>query len=315
MSLLQVLAALIFQNFQSAASWREKTIQMNNPNIRGIIAMCFAMAFFVMNDIFVKLAGASWPVHQIMAIRGAMASALVLGYIFYLGQQGQLKELLHPLVILRGLCESIVAFTFITALVSMPLADVTAILMISPLLITIAGAFFLGEDVRWRRWLAVAVGFVGMLLVVRPSGADFTFATVMAIISACGVAVRDLITRAVPSSVPSLIVTLCSTIAVMLAGMTISVFNPLVAYNAIAFCYCIGAALTVALGNYAMVIAFRNVEVSVVAPYRYTLIIWAVLGGYLVFGNNPAAIAWLGIILIIISGIYTMNREKRAKNR
>jgi drug/metabolite transporter (DMT)-like permease len=288
---------------------------MQNPNIRGIIAMWLAMAFFVINDIFVKLAGESWPVHQIMAVRGIMASSLVLGYIFYLGQQGQLKELLHPLVILRGLCESMVAFTFITALISMPLADVTAILMISPLLITIAGAFFLGEDVRWRRWLAVAVGFVGMLLVVRPGGADFTFATVLAIISACGVAVRDLVTRAVPATVPSLVVTVCSTIAVMLAGMTLSAFKPLAAYNATAFYHCIGAALTVALGNYAMVMAFRNVEVSAVAPYRYTLIIWAVFGGYLVFNNSPTPVAWLGIILIIGSGVYTINREKKAKNR
>jgi drug/metabolite transporter (DMT)-like permease len=288
---------------------------MQNSNMRGIIAMCLAMAFFVVNDIFVKLAGAIWPVHQIMAVRGLMASALVLGYIFYLGQHKQLNELLHPLVILRGLCESMVAFTFITALISMPLADVTAILMISPLLITIAGAFFLGEDVRWRRWMAVAVGFLGMLLVVRPGGADFTFATVLAIISACGVAVRDLITKAVPSTVPSLVVTFCSTLAVMAAGMTISIFKPLVAYNTMAFFYCIGAALTVALGNYAMVMAFRNVDVSVVSPYRYTLIVWAVLGGYLAFDKVPSPLAWLGITLIVGSGIYTMNRERKAKNR
>jgi drug/metabolite transporter (DMT)-like permease len=288
---------------------------MTNPNIRGIIAMCLAMAFFVANDIFVKLAAASWPVHQIMAIRGVMASSLVLGYIFYMRQQGQMRELLHPLVILRGICESLVAFAFITALVSMPLADITSILMISPLLITIAGAFFLGEDVRWRRWLAITVGFVGMLLIVRPGGADFNFATLLAIISAFGVAARDLITRAMPSTVPSLMVTLSSTVAVMLAGIALSVVKPLAAYEAIAFYHCVGAALTVALGNYATVMAFRNVEVSVVAPYRYTLIIWAVLGGYLVFGNSPAPIAWLGIFLIIGSGIYTMNRERLAKNR
>jgi drug/metabolite transporter (DMT)-like permease len=288
---------------------------MPTGNIRGIIAMCFAMALFILNDIFVKLAAATWPVHQILIMRGAMASALVFGFILWARQLGQLKEILHPLVIVRGVVESIVAYAFITALITMPLADVTSILMISPLLITAAGAFFFGEDVRWRRWMAIGIGFAGMLLVVRPGGADFSFATILAILSAFGVAGRDLLTRAMPSTIPSLLVTLSSTVAVMLAGLGIALFQPLVAYNSDGMFYCTLAAVTVASGNYATVMAFRNVEVSVVAPYRYTLIIWAVLGGYIVFGDGPAPIAWLGIFMIIASGIYTIHREKTARNR
>jgi drug/metabolite transporter (DMT)-like permease len=284
-------------------------------NIRGIIAMCLAMALFILNDIFVKLASNHWPVHQILIIRGVMATILVFGLIFYFREQGRIKEILHPLVVLRGIVESFVAYAFITALTTMPLADVTSILMISPLLITAAGAFFFGEDVRWRRWMAIAVGFVGMLLVVRPGGSDFSFATILAILSAFGVAGRDLLTRVMPKTIPSLLVTLSSTMSVMIAGIGVSLVKPLVGYDSNAMIYCAGAAITVALGNYATVMAFRDVEVSVVAPYRYTLIIWAVLGGYLVFGNGPAPIAWLGIFLIIASGLYTINRERIAKSR
>jgi drug/metabolite transporter (DMT)-like permease len=279
-------------------------------NLKGILSMCVAMALFVLNDMFVKLAATIWPVHQIMMIRGFMATAVVLSLVFWAGEHRFWGEMRKPLLLLRGTVEGMVALSFITALTVMKLADITAILMISPLLITIAGAIFFGETIRWRRWMAVGIGFAGMLLVVRPTGEDFGPMTMLAILSAIGVAGRDLLTRAMPSSIPSLLVALSSTIATALIGLAISCVQPLVAYDGVAMLYSVLAAVTVGLGNYAAVLAFRDVEVSVVAPFRYSVIIWAVIGGYLVFGDGPAPIAWLGILLIVGSGLYTMYRER-----
>jgi drug/metabolite transporter (DMT)-like permease len=288
---------------------------MLSANLRGIIAMCTAMALFVVNDAFVKLAAKSWPVHQIMVIRGVFA-VCILGCVVILAREhNRLGVLKQPLVLARCLIEGFVAFTFISALSVLPIADVTAILLISPLLITVAGAFFFGEDVRWRRWMAVCVGFIGMLLVVRPGGETFNAATLLALASTAGVAVRDLLTRSLPASVPSLIVALGTSTATMVTGAVISAFQPWQAYDGKTLAYTAVAAITVAIGNYAIILAFRNVEVSVVSPFRYTVIIWAVIAGYIGFGDVPVLAAWGGIALIVGSGLYTLYREQITRLR
>jgi drug/metabolite transporter (DMT)-like permease len=288
---------------------------MLSANLRGIIAMCAAMALFVVNDSFVKLAAKLWPVHQIMVVRGAFAVSIILGLIFAAREHRRFGALKQPLVMARCLIEGFIAFTFISALAALPIADVTAILLISPLLITVAGAFFFGEDVRWRRWMAVGIGFMGMLLVVRPGGTGDHSAALLALVSTCGVVIRDLLTRSLPASVPSLIVAFGTSLATMATGVAISAFRPWQAYDTGTMFYALIAALTVALGNYAIILAFRNVEVSVVSPFRYTVIVWAVIAGYIGFGDAPAPIAWAGIALIVGSGLYTLYREQRTRLR
>ncbi|MGL4637870.1 MAG: DMT family transporter [Beijerinckiaceae bacterium] len=286
-----------------------------NSNSRGILAMCMAMALFVVNDAFVKLATTSWPVHQIMVVRGLFATLIAFTMVVAQGQTAKMPLLARPSVLLRCVTEGFVALTFISALASLPIADVTAILLLSPLLITVAGALFLGEDVRWRRWVAVMVGFAGMLLVVQPQGGSAGMATVLAFLSTLGVAARDIFTRRLSSDIPSSIVAVGTTIATTLTGVALSLFLPWAGFDWTTMLYILGAAITVATGNYAIIIAFRDVEVSVVSPFRYTVILWAVIAGYLVFGDVPGAVALLGIALIVCSGIYTLYREQVTKMR
>ncbi len=284
-------------------------------NTRGIVAMSLAMALFVVNDAFVKLATISWPVPQIMVLRGVCASLIALGMVFMLREQHQLGKLRRPLVLLRCTTEGFVAVTFISALAVLPIADVTAILLLSPLLITVAGAFFFKEDVRWRRWIAVMIGFAGMLLVVQPGGSSFGQATLLAFLSTLGVAARDILTRRLPMDIPSSAVAFGTTIATTLTGLLLSIFRPWAAFDWQTMVYILGAAVTVALGNYAIIVAFRDVEISVVSPFRYTVILWAMIAGYLIFDDIPQPVAWLGIALIVGSGIYTLYREQVTRMR
>jgi drug/metabolite transporter (DMT)-like permease len=281
-----------------------------NVNMRGILAMSLAMALFVINDTFVKLATVAWPVSQIMVMRGLCATLIALGMVFLQREQKNLIELRQPLVLLRCGTEGFVAVTFISALAVLPIADVTAILLLSPLLITMAGAILFKEDVRWRRWIAVMVGFAGMLLVIQPGGSSYGLATLLAFLSTLGVAARDLFTRRLPTSIPSSVVACGTTIATTLTGALLSVFWPWAGFDWHTMAYILGAAVTVALGNYAIIVAFRDGEVSVISPFRYTVILWAVIAGYFIFDDVPQPVAWLGIALIVGSGIYTLYRER-----
>ncbi|HRE21578.1 MAG TPA: DMT family transporter [Rhabdaerophilum sp.] len=281
-------------------------------NLRGIVAMMLAMGLFVINDTLVKLARVHWDAGQIMAVRGFFGLALMAIWLRQSHALGKLNLVLRPPMLGRGALEAGIAATFITALGFMPLAEITAILMLAPLLITALSMIFFGEKVGWRRWSAVVVGFLGMLLVVRPGDGAFPlFALVLAFVSVLGVAARDITTRRLPLDVPTAVIALMSIIGTTLAGLILSLFGdgwrPITPQLAVI----IGsAALFVAMGNYAIVAACRDAELSVVSPFRYVVIIWAVLLGILVFGDWPSPIALAGIALIGISGLYTLHRER-----
>jgi drug/metabolite transporter (DMT)-like permease len=278
--------------------------------LMNILAMCAAMALFVANDTLVKIAAVHWPAHQIMFLRGLFALGVTFSLVVAMRELEGMQFLKRPLVALRCGIEGFVAFTFITALALMPIADITAILLLSPLLITVAAAFFFKEQVRWRRWLAVIIGFVGMLLVVQPGGNSLGWPALLALGSTFGVAARDLLTRRLPPEVPSTVVAFGTTLATTLTGGCVWLFNPGAPVTVEPLMACAAAAVLVALGNLAIVYAFRRVETSLVSPYRYTVIVWAVLSGYLVFGDVPTVLSWAGIGLIVGSGLYTLYREQ-----
>lgn len=277
--------------------------------------MCAAMAFFVANDTLLKLASADLPVHQLLFLRGSMATVLVMTAVLIRGEHKAWRSLRHPLVALRGLMECFVAFTFIGALSLLNIADLTAISLLAPLLITAFGAIFLKEDVRWRRWAAVGVGCLGMLLVVRPGGGVFGPAALLALVSTVAVAARDLMTRRLPVEAPTLLVTASTIVLLTALSGLVSLALPSAPVRAEVVALLAGSAVLVIAGNFAIVAAFRGVEVSAVSPFRYSAIVWAVVASWLVFGEFPSSIGWLGIALIVGGGLYAMHRETVAARR
>lgn len=281
-------------------------------NLRGIIAMVIGMAAFVINDALVKLVREEWETGQILAVRGAFALVLLILWFGTAGRYRQVMLIADRVVAMRALLESVVAILFISALGQLALADITAILMLAPLIITGLSMAFFGEKVGWRRWLAVAVGFAGMLLVIQPGGNAMPFwPAMMAIASAVCVALRDSATRLMPPRVTALAATMATTLATTATGLALA--NATGTWKPLSFAAAwplAAAAIFVLIANVAMIEAHRDVDLSVVSPFRFSVIVWAVLLGIVVFGEWPTPLALGGIVLIAGSGLYTLHREQ-----
>lgn len=279
-------------------------------NRRGIIAMLVAMVMFSTNDVLTKLARETMGVGQVMALRGAFAMLITFAMIAWFGEVRRLRLAFSPRVVARGTSELVIAVLFILALGQMPLADLNAIMQSTPLLMGLFLSLLGLEKMGWRRWTAMLVGFAGVLLVVRPGGSSFDIYTLAAFGSAAIVAGRDIATRRFAADIPTVLILTASIFMVMLGGGVIAIFEGWSPVSAPALLTLAFAALFVVLGNYAMITAFRNVEIAVVSPFRYSIILWGALGGYFVFGEVPHVSAAIGAVLIVASGIYTVQRER-----
>lgn len=280
-------------------------------NARGILAILAAMAFFVINDTFVKLASEELGTAQIIFIRGSFAIAMVLVLAFATGALKEWPRHGWGVMALRTVGEIGGTVLFLTALFHMPIANVTAILQAMPLLMTVWSALMLGEVVRWRRWLAVIAGFVGMILVVQPGTGAFDVYALIAVASLLFSSMRDLCSRFLPATIPTVFVALVSMVSVTVVGGAWAATEPWAPVSGRVLAYLVCAAVLLTGGFYFIIEAMRHGEMSVVAPFRYSIILWAIALGYLVWGQLPDMMAIAGIVLIVASGTYVFYRESR----
>jgi drug/metabolite transporter (DMT)-like permease len=283
-------------------------------NRRGILATLLAGVFWTCTDAFGKLATDAYPTGEIMAIRGMFAVALAVAVVVATGHARVLwrgaRLFVSPVVSIRALFDAAVVLTFYKALPHMQLGNITAISQTTPIIMTLMAAALGMERIGWRRFLAISAGFSGVMLIVKPSADGLTLYAVLAVVSAALVAARDLLTRYIDPAIPSPIIALMTAVAGGLAGLALSAteeWQPLVVTPTL---YLVLAGLLVTLGNLSIVIAFRNTDVGVIAPFRYFGILMALLLGYMIFGDLPDVISIAGIVLIMASGIYTMHRER-----
>lgn len=279
-------------------------------NRRGVLAMIGAMAAFVVNDALVKLATSAYPTGQVLAIRGLFAVAAALLLLRGTSGFADLKALRNPLVLARGALEGVIAFTFITALAHLPLANITAILQAASLIVVALAALLGVEQVGWRRWLAIGVGFIGVLVIVRPAADGFTIYSLVALASAVLVGFRDLMTRRISAQVPSGVIALSTTIVVCAMGWLLGmaeVWRPLRLTETL---YLIGAAAFVALGNFGIIVAYRDADVSLVSGFRYMVLVFAIIVGIVIWGDWPDLASLTGAALIVGSGLYTLHRQR-----
>jgi drug/metabolite transporter (DMT)-like permease len=279
-------------------------------NRRGIIAMLTAMSLFCCNDALMKLAREAFPTGQAVTLRTGFAIVAGLVMVAMMGDWRKLPSGLRPLVLGRGAVEALCAVTFIWALGLLPLATITAILMASPLLIVVLAVLLRIETVGWRRTIALAVGFVGVLIVMRPSADGFSLAALIALASAFLVAIRDLMTRMIGDDVPSTVISLTTTVIVGSLSLSLGTLETWQSPWRIELLYLGLAALLVTAGGFCIISAFRNTDVGVVAGYRYSVVLVAVLIGWLVWSETPDRIAFAGIALIVGSGLYTLHRQR-----
>lgn len=287
-----------------------------SDNMRGAVLMMASMAAFTVNDTFFKTVADDVPLLQAIMIRGAMTSLLIAGLAAFrrvLWARIPLAD--WKIIGWRTFAEIGSTYFFLSALIHMPIANLSAILQSLPLAITLAGVMFFGEKVGWRRYGAIAIGFAGVLLIVRPGTEGFDIYSLYGLVAVAFVVLRDLSTRRLSRAVPSVSVALITAVSVTCFGafgIAIEGWQP-TGFETVARLS--GASFFIVGGYLLSIMVMRVGEIAVVSPFRYTSLIWAIMLGYLVFGNVPDNWTIFGSIIVVGMGIYTFYRERQLQKR
>ena len=282
-------------------------------NLRGITLMLLSMSLFAVEDMFLKWAASDLPVGMVIFVAGAFGAPVFALLARIEGKRVLVPAALQRPVLFRNAGEMIATYAYINALAVVDLSTVSAVLQATPLAVTLGAALFLGESVGWRRWSAIAVGFAGVLLVVRPGLEGFRPEALWVLVSVAGLALRDLAARAIPTDCSTAQVSCWGLVSVALLGAVMMVPGGAVTPDWSQIGVLFGALVFGTAGYWAVVAATRTGEVSVVAPFRYARLIFAMTIGVFVFEERPDTLMLAGAALIIGSGLYAFARERARK--
>ena len=282
-----------------------------SPNLRGALFMTLSMAAFTLNDACVKLVAETVPLFQVIFLRGLGTTILLAIFVqMTTGLRPSWPRRDRPLIAGRTLAEIAAMVTFTLALTNMAIANATAILAALPLVVTLGAALVFGDKVGWRRLSAICIGFVGVLLIVQPGTDGFNIWSLLVLLSVLVITARDLFTRAFSPAVPTMTVAVLTAGAVCLVGGVLSLFTPWVALD-LREAALIAAAAVLIIGGYVFgIMVMRVGEVGFVSPFRYTSLIFALILGLVVFDEFPNALALIGGVIVVSTGIFTLLRER-----
>lgn len=286
-------------------------------NLRGILLVIVAMAAFTVEDMFIKQLSVTIPVGQILIVLGC-GSAVIFAVLSRAGGQRLFAPAAwRPIFLLRAFCEAIAALCFTTALSLVDISVVASVFQATPLVITMGAALFLREQVGWRRWSAICLGFLGVLMIIRPGLAGFNPSALFVLGSVVAVAARDLLTRRIDAAVSSTVVSFQGFSVLVPTGALLLWFTPdqLQPVQVTQALMLGGGVIFGAIGYYGIVSAMRIGDASAVTPFRYTRLLFSLLVGVVVFGERPDVLTLLGAALIIGTGLYTFLRERQLARR
>ena len=268
------------------------------------------------NDAMAKYLTQSYPVGQVMALRGLSIIILLIAFLFLMNNLQALKFFSWKGHFLRAGAMTGSTFLFITGLSLLPITDAIAIAFVAPILTTILGVVVLREAVSWKRWAAIFVGFFGVIIILQPTSDAFKIAAIAPLGAAAFGAVRDVITRAISGSENSLSILFTSMLMITIAGF---LTYPL-GWSAVKPSHIwifITSSLLVGLAQYLMIEAFRLGEVALISPFKYSSLLWATLIGLVIWNDLPSKHVVLGAFILILSGIYLLRNEvtNGGKNR
>ena len=285
----------------------------SNNHFKGIIFMLLASLCFAINDTLVKYAvkqiGNDFSLFNIIFIRGIFTSLLILISIYFYKRINLRKLLNNKRSYTRGLFEILAAFCFLTSLMLMPMADVYTLLNTAPLIITATGAIFLKEKVGIRRWSAVIIGFIGVLIVINPGNLKFGFIFILPILAAISLTLRDVITKGYKDSSDSLEIIFVTSLLVTISFGIVSLFFPIdISYKIMFFILISSIFLT--LAYLFSVLTIFNAPLSLTSSTRYSVIVFGMILGYIFFYEIPSTNMILGAIIITLSGLFVIKMEK-----
>jgi drug/metabolite transporter (DMT)-like permease len=280
--------------------------------MRGVLCMTAGALVLTVNDGMAKYLTESYPVGQVMALRGVSIVILLAAFYLSTGQVAALRVNRWSHQLTRAALMTGSTICFVTGLSLLPIADAIAISFAGPLLTVALAIPFLGESVGWRRWVAILVGFAGVLVMVQPTGDAFRIAALAPIGAAVFGATRDVMTRRMSGTETSSSILMISTTFVTLAGFCSWPFGwqPIQGEHLWIFAV---SGLFVGGAQYLMIEGFRLGEVALVAPFKYTTLIWAVIIGAVFWGDIPGIEVLLGAVLVVGGGLYLLRSEAMTK--
>ena len=303
----------------------------SNSNVKGVGLLVLAMFVLSLQDIAIKWIGGDYPILEIVIFRNLIALPCTLLLFRLEGGKGLPTTQRHKLEYVRGFLLFLSFTTYMMGLAALPLADVAAIRNSAPLFITFLSVVMLGEKVGPRRWLALIVGFVGVLLIVRPGAATFNIGSIFVLLATLFYALNVMITRRLGTSDSSATMAYYSTLVYLIAAFILAplaIFAGEVpgAHPSIAFLFrawamptlldlviMSGLGLIWAIGMYLIARAYSLAQASVAAPFEYVTLLFGVLWGLTIWREIPTWATWAGAVLTILSGLYILYRERRER--
>ena len=282
--------------------------------LRGIFYMLLCQFSFATNDAFVKVIYQSYDeifvLNQIIFIRGIFTLLFILLFLYIK------KELNFKLIFtsnelrVRGVLESLAALFFFIGIALLPFANVYILLSMAPILLTAFGAIFLNEKVRWKRWSAVLLGFIGVIVVINPGQLESSYYFIFPIIAAIMLSIRDMYTKNFKKDYPSLQIAFmtCFVVTILFGLLSIYKFYD---FNLMDIFILFIAAFFLALGYIFSVATIKIALVSATSTFRYSVILWGILYGYFLFDEVPSSNSYIGALIIIISGLIIISRQKK----
>ena len=283
---------------------------MISENTKGAFLISLAAACYVMSDIFMKFLSSEISMFQITFLRGLLVTFFLFSYCYISKASFFIREWKDRFVIgIRSILEVIMTYTFLAALFNMNVANANAILQLIPLMVLLGSFAFLRQSPKTHEWIAVLVGCLGAVIIIRPGALDFNFYTIHALVAVFCLAARDLLTVRLNKKIPSNIVAFYSALMLTLASFLLSKeavhFGDL--SNSLFLLY---TAIFVSIGYIASVAAMRFGDVTFVSPFRYTALLWAMAMGFIFFQEIPKFTTLLGGLIIILAGIYIFYKSK-----
>ncbi|WP_169544593.1 DMT family transporter [Sneathiella aquimaris] len=286
-------------------------------NIRGTLFMVLAMAAFALEDMFFKSAVQAIPVGQALILFGLGGMLVFMILSMAKGEKIIHPQITAPPLIIRSACELLGRLFFALAIAYTPLSSASAILQATPLFVALGAIFFFKESVGWHRWGGIILGFAGVLLILRPGWSGFEAASLFAVLGTLGFAGRDLATRAAPMTMSNRQLGIYGFFILFLAGVILSVWHGIsFVVPEMTVWFKLSATIAAGVVAYnALTIAMRTGEISVVAPFRYTRLVFAMILGAIVFSERPDGLTLLGSAIVVASGCYIVLRERKTRKQ
>lgn len=287
-----------------------------SDNLRGALYMNGGMLAFTLNDSLMKAVTETLPLFQAITLRGILTGlalfaigAAVGGVRLWPGGRD------GKVILIRSVAEVLATLLFLAALMHMPLANLSAIMQSLPLAVTLAAAVVFRERIGWRRLLAIAIGFAGVMLIIRPGAEGFDIWAVMGLGSVACVVVRDLSTRELSREVPSVSVAIWAAVTVTLMGLVGMIFTGWQPVGQREALLILGASANLIFGHLFVVMVMRVGDIGFIAPFRYMALLWAILLGWLMFDTLPDLLTVIGAAIVAATGIFTLVRERQLRQR